>query len=745
MSSLTAATQQGMQRFTLADGIGLTDFGLDPASAVQFSPDGTYIAVYTERGHLDLNRVEDALRFYRTRDIENFLYNSADSQPPAPIWIISMFHKEGAIISNWRWLSDSSGVAFLQRMGDTQNYRLSLADLKKKVIAPLTSRAENITAFDIRDRQHYLYTAASLIVDPITLQKETQDEHRAPVTVGTGRSIGELLFGGGTGHLSGPSRLWAVVDGARFEIKHDGASIDPDSLEEAFALSPDGRSVVAALPVTAPASWATLYPAPYVGDPFNQLQSSSQLSYTSPTSQYVWIDLHTGVVQNLTNAPTGESAGWGAGEEATPSWSSDGQEVILPGTFLGSPDHSSSRPCIAVVNLHSNNHTCVYTLKGNTETGGVEEGFGYIAASRFIGNDKQRLLVSLLQRNLRSAAGTTEYQRTATGTWEIAKQFDGMLANNFGPSGLEVTVEQGLNDPPRLVAANKQVSRVIWDPNPQLQNIKLEPARVYTWKDTQGRNWVGGLYLPTDYNPGHRYPLVIQTHGFSASEFEPSGFYTTASAARALAATGIAVLQVDDDNCPTLTPQEVPCHASGYEAAARRLVTDGIVDPHNIGIIGFSRTCMYVLQTLTNNLLHFKAASISDGYMETYFQYMIGSTGEAERMIGAPPFGRGLRLWLERSPGFNLDKINTPLLVNAEGPSDVLFMWEPYAALSDLHKPVDLLILDTDEHVIYNPVERMVSQGGSVDWFRFWLQGYEDPDPAKADQYRRWEGLRKLP
>jgi hypothetical protein len=24
---------------------------------------------------------------------------------------------------------------------------------------------------------------------------------------------------------------------------------------------------------------------------------------------------------------------------------------------------------------------------------------------------------------------------------------------------------------------------------------------------------------------------------------------------------------------------------------------------------------------------------------------------------------------------------------------------------------------------------------------RFWLQGYEDPDDAKADQYRRWEKL----
>jgi len=38
----------------------------------------------------------------------------------------------------------------------------------------------------------------------------------------------------------------------------------------------------------------------------------------------------------------------------------------------------------------------------------------------------------------------------------------------------------------------------------------------------------------------------------------------------------------------------------------------------------------------------------------------------------------------------------------------------------------------------------VASQGGSVDWFRFWLQDYEDPDPAKAEQYARWRELRKL-
>jgi hypothetical protein len=35
-------------------------------------------------------------------------------------------------------------------------------------------------------------------------------------------------------------------------------------------------------------------------------------------------------------------------------------------------------------------------------------------------------------------------------------------------------------------------------------------------------------------------------------------------------------------------------------------------------------------------------------------------------------------------------------------------------------------------------------QQGNVDWFDFWLNRYEDPDPAKTEQYKRWRELRKL-
>ena len=47
-------------------------------------------------------------------------------------------------------------------------------------------------------------------------------------------------------------------------------------------------------------------------------------------------------------------------------------------------------------------------------------------------------------------------------------------------------------------------------------------------------------------------------------------------------------------------------------------------------------------------------------------------------------------------------------------------------------------------HVEQKPYDRMISQGGNVDWFDFWLNGHEDADSEKAEQYARWRSLRAL-
>ncbi len=82
--------------------------------------------------------------------------------------------------------------------------------------------------------------------------------------------------------------------------------------------------------------------------------------------------------------------------------------------------------------------------------------------------------------------------------------------------------------------------------------------------------------------------------------------------------------------------------------------------------------------------------------------------------------------------------------MEAISPSSVLSEWELYSSLKMQGKPVDLIYFPTGQHIHQKPLERLESQQGDVDWFRFWLQGYKDPDPAKRDQYQRWESMSQL-
>jgi dipeptidyl aminopeptidase/acylaminoacyl peptidase len=731
------SVEQAPRPFTVADEIALTLFGGPKGESpeVHFSPDGSYFAVWTECGRLDLNLVEDSLRFYRSQDVEDFLNRSGEVQPPAPVWVVNRSGKQGRIISDWRWLHDSTGVAFLEGEGYRSDKRLMLADLRENAIEFLTSETEAVKTFDISDRRHYVYTAVGT-----GDWKQLEDEQHMAAIVGTGRSLDELIFPNDPVYRTFSDRrskkLWAVISGKRFVVKAIGAPLVP---EGALSLSPDGQFLVTKLKVSeVPASWETLYPPSYASDAFNRVHAGSH-----DVQQYALINLQTGSARALTDAPVSDSAGWFT-YGADPVWSSDGQEILLPGTFLRSKKIVPSRPCIAVVDLPTLTSTCVETLKGHTENGGHEEGYHGIHSARFADVDKQRIIVTFHFAGDGSSRGTSEFHRSADGAWRIVAQRQGEhRAEGEEP---EVAVEQGFDKPPQLVGTNKRASRVIWDPNPQLRNIELGQVSTYTWSDREGREWRAGLYKPGNYKPGQRYPLVIQGHGFEEFEFRPSGVFPTAFAARALAGAGMVVLQLED-SCPTSTPEEGPCVASGYESAANKLVSDGLVDRDNIGIIGFSRTCFYVMETLTFGSLRIKAASITDGVMGGYPEYILLTdllASDSNSLIGASPFGEGLRQWLKRSPGFNLEKVTAPLLVVGAGPYSLLYMWQPYSGLHYLKKPVDLIMLNTREHVLTNPAERMASQGGSVDWFRFWLKGEEDSDPTKGAQYARWRELRRL-
>jgi hypothetical protein len=451
--------------------------------------------------------------------------------------------------------------------------------------------------------------------------------------------------------------------------------------------------------------------------------------------QYELVDTVTGVSEVLVDAPIPDFG-------SDVAWSPDSKSVVVSNAYL--PLDVDDRAELALRKAHTFlvefkipsrqfvkiSHEDLRLLTWDSKTGDVTCDVGRIDS-------------------LTGKTTPKAYFRKSGETWSKASAAEQTAATPLP----DIVLDEGMNTPPRIAAIDPSTSRkaVLMDLNPLFQNLRLARVEEVAWKDSHGIEVKGGLYWPPDYVAGKKYSLILQTHGWNPDQFWMDGPWVTGFAAQPLAGRGFFVLQVPDPDWDIWeTPKEAPRAMAAYESAIDYLDRKGLIDRNRVGIAGFSRTFWYITYTLTHSKHHFAVAAIADGVDYSYFQYMafsnalIGLAGADEQMFGGPPYGKSMSQWLKRSPAFRMDKIETPLRIQTLYPTSLLSDWHWYSGLSRLGKPVEMIYIPEGTHILEKPWERMTSQQGNVDWFCFWLKGEEDPDPAKAEQYKRWRELRSL-
>jgi hypothetical protein len=194
-----------------------------------------------------------------------------------------------------------------------------------------------------------------------------------------------------------------------------------------------------------------------------------------------------------------------------------------------------------------------------------------------------------------------------------------------------------------------------------------------------------------------------------------------------------------------------------WDDAVSLLDEQGLVDASKVGIIGYSRTGWQVEFDLVHARTRYAAATAADNVqfsLSDYFLYPWLAPA-IEQMYGGPPMGDSLANWRRYSISFNLDKVHTPLLMEAMGygvhddvesatPLNLAIRYEIYNGLRRLEKPVELYYYPNEQHTPEAPKARLASLQRNIDWYRFWLLRREDLDPSKVAQYERWRVLRKL-
>jgi dipeptidyl aminopeptidase/acylaminoacyl peptidase len=749
--------------FAVSDSIRMSRFSDPPAwypqASVKYSPDRKHFLVVTSRGLIESDQVESSLWAFDSEAVRKFLEADSDAhslKPPRPrllarLTTVPFAHSAvpyAPVLSDARWSGNSQAIFYLGE-APNGNRRLYRVNTGGGIPQALTPEDRDVRQFDCAGDE-IVYTAraadAKASADALAGDPINRDAR-----VLTGLTLGRILFPRKENGVGDANQLWRIAHTRSWRVREAG-SRQPEEIQDnggILSLSPDARFAVQFLPVlNVPDDWSLYEPAQgfdtrkiHPGDP--ALVAPSNIFRLR---QYALVDMKNGKSISLLNAPGGSSLAYF--DENLAVWSPDGKRLLLTNTFLpfdtAAPKESMqmTRPCAAAVLVVATHETQCLTfthINSISDQGGPSTPLRLESAS--FGASANEVLLQF-SRNDFHRVERFLYQRDA---WskedEPAKS-----------ASVAVGIRQTLNQPP-VLWANDQASgsgKLIWDPNPQFASVKFGKASLFQWTDKSGYTWTGCLIKPPDYQATKRYPLVIQTHGFSPAQFLTDGSFPTAMAAQPLASAGIVVLQMDERRDHAVSPLEASDQVAGIEAAISQLVADGVIDPNSVGIAGFSRTSWHIEEALLHSPKAFTAAVIADGVDFSYMQYlMFGEENpelkaEFERVNGGDPFARGnLQRWIENAPGFSLDRLQTPLRIESHGGSTVLQEWETYAWLRMQHKPVDLIDISDGQHLLQKPLERLASQQGVVDWFRFWLENYERPDPEDKTEYARWRQMRR--
>jgi hypothetical protein len=777
MTKAENAEEPRRHEFTIRDSIELSNIVTSeydsvielrdslPLGTPLASPDGRYFVLQTERGRLATNKLESTIWLFDMKAVLNYAHDQSLPQP-APVAIATLAATSNLpVIADIRWAPDSQHITLLGKDGSPYQRLFSL-DINTHVLTPMTGDAVYVSAYDIKGGT-IAYTTLQM---PTPMEEEPVN---SLISV-KGKSLLELLDHPSPG-LQDLTEDHLLTFRHLLHIQRDGQdSVVPLVLRgrpftlfhPVLALSPDAKSLITSAPIDSiPPNWHHYHPgyqgSLYVLTPNNKYALSDDNPFRVCT--YVVVNLSTGESKELTGgAPLAQNVGYGGMTVAV--WSKDNKRALLTNTFLapekknidkGDDQRYKSAAVIVVDTVSGDIQTVTFDVKSGV---GSEAPKGHPQLKGVTwdeGRSEVCLTFGLNTTSVDQPSAQIALYALHGDHWTPQQVSSGNCPATR-PSISNLIVRQDLNQPSILEfdAVDGQPV-LIWDPNPDVSASHSGVVTDYHWKDARGYDWSGILALPNADVYQAPYPLVIQTHGFSPKNYFADGEFTTGSGGRALVAKGIAVLQMDmPSRTDSDTPGDGPASLAGFESAISALTAAKKIDPQRVGVIGFSFTCSHVLYALANQPKLFAAASITDGINMGYFQYLVATDYEgnsAQEAIasgnGGRPFGEaGLLKWSRNSPEFNLDRVQTPLLVSALERGELLADWGTYAGLRILNKPVDMLWLKHSDppHILVQPKHRYASQQTALDWFLFWLLDDEREPETTPGQHERWRALRQL-
>ncbi|MGC1203557.1 MAG: prolyl oligopeptidase family serine peptidase [Flavobacteriaceae bacterium] len=295
----------------------------------------------------------------------------------------------------------------------------------------------------------------------------------------------------------------------------------------------------------------------------------------------------------------------------------------------------------------------------------------------------------------------------------------------------------------RITDLNFKNQTVLSDANPQQSDYNWGTIELVKWTSSDGIPLTGMLVKPENFDPNKKYPMIVNFYERSSDRLHrynaPSYVRSTISYSY-YASRGYVIFNPDvvyREGYPG--ESALNCVVSGVNA----LIEKGFIDKDNIGVQGHSWGGYQIAYLVTKTDI-FKAAesgapvpNMISAYggirwwtgLSRQFQYE-----HTQSRIGGTPWEYPMR-YIENSPIFNIDKINTPLLImhnDADGHVPWYQGIEFFVSLRRLGKPAWFLNYNGEPHWPLKYQNRKDFTLRMAQFFDYYLKG--EPMPIWMDR-----------
>ncbi|MCG1036808.1 alpha/beta hydrolase family protein [Polaribacter sargassicola] len=289
-----------------------------------------------------------------------------------------------------------------------------------------------------------------------------------------------------------------------------------------------------------------------------------------------------------------------------------------------------------------------------------------------------------------------------------------------------------------LTDVNLKSPKQITDANPQQKEYNWGTVEMVEWTSLDGIPLKGMLVKPEDFDPNKKYPMIVNFYEKSSDglyRYKSPSYGRSTINYPFYASRGYLIFNPDisyRDGYPG--ESALNCVIPGITA----LIDKGFVDKDNIGVQGHSWGGYQIAYLVTKTNI-FKAAesgapvpNMISAYggirwwtgLSRQFQYE-----HTQSRIGGTPWEYPQR-YIENSPIFNIDKINTPLLImhnDADGHVPWYQGIEFFVSLRRLGKPSWLLNYNGEPHWPLKMQNRVDFNIRMAQFFDYYLKGAKKP------------------